>query len=401
MSARSERSTVWLIASRELRARLLSKSFIWTTTVLVVIVVAGGLVLNLAQRSSTASDVSVGLTPQSAASAPLLAALSKASGLEVTTEEVSEDAGTRSVRDGDLDALLIPTDDGYRVVVDEALDTRLSAILTSLAGQRVLGEQITALGGDPASVNAAVAGAVVDVDRLKPAEEVDGGQVVAGYLAGILLFMALMTCGQLITQGVVEEKTSRVVEVLLATVRPWQLLVGKISGIGGVGLVQVLAVVAASVGSALGFGLLDGTSLDLGAAAGWTVLWFLVGFTLFAIALAAAASLVSRQEDVGSVTGPIMTLMVIPYAIGVSIGPWDPNNPLMVWMSYLPFCSPLVMPIRVAVGGAGTGEALIALAINLAVIPLLIWLAARIYGNAVLHTGGRLRLRTALGGRAA
>lgn len=399
MTSRPGGSVIWLIASRELRTRLMSKAFIWTTIVLMAVIIGGGFVVNLIQHDSSVNQISVGLTPQASTAAPLLTAIAKAGGLNVTTSETSEQAGTQAVRDGNLDALLIPTDNGYRVVVDQKVDTTLSAVLSSLAGQRVLSQEITKLGGDPATVNTAVTGATVDVERLATAPEVDSGQAVAGYLAGILIFISLMTSGQLITQGIVEEKTSRVVEVLLSTVRPRQLLTGKILGIGMTGLVQVIAVVGASVGSALGFGLLQGTNLNLGTAALWIIVWFLVGFTSYAVALAAAASLVSRQEDVASVTSPITFMMMIPYIIGVTLGPWQPDTPLMVWLSYLPFTSPLVMPIRVAVGAVGTGEALIALAVNIAVIPMLVMVASRIYGNAVLHSGGRMRLRTAFGSK--
>ena len=90
--------------------------------------------------------------------------------------------------------------------------------------------------------------------------------------------------------------------------------------------------------------------------------------------------------------------MVIPYIIGITIAPWDPHNPLVVWLSFVPFCSPLIMPIRIAVGGVEGWANLLSVCLSLAVIPILVWLAGRVYSNAVLRSGSRVSLREALRG---
>ena len=123
-------------------------------------------------------------------------------------------------------------------------------------------------------------------------------QIVLGIVAGILIYLALMLNGQAVAQGVVEEKSSRVVELLLATVRPWQLMAGKVVGIGIVGLIQVAVIGVAGVVAGFATGSL---SIQASAAAGtiiWLVVWFLLGFVAYALAFAAVAALVSRQEDV-------------------------------------------------------------------------------------------------------
>jgi ABC-2 type transport system permease protein len=173
-------------------------------------------------------------------------------------------------------------------------------------------------------------------------------------------------------------------------------MAGKVTGIGVIGLLQVVAVIAAAAGTALALGLLDTSSLDLGATIAWALVWFVVGFITFSLALAALASLVSRQEDVASVTAPVLMLMIIPYLIGISIAPWDPTNPIVVVLSYIPFAAPMVMPMRIALGTVETWQVIASLAISLAVIPILVWGAGRIYSNAVLRTGARVRLREAL-----
>jgi ABC-2 type transport system permease protein len=173
-------------------------------------------------------------------------------------------------------------------------------------------------------------------------------------------------------------------------------MAGKVLGIGLIGLGQIVLVVGAGAGTAAALGLVDASSVDLGMTALWVVIWFIVGYTTYALALAALAALVSRQEDVGSVTAPVMTVMMIPYIIGVSIAPWDPTNPLVVALSFIPFCAPLIMPIRIALGEVAPWEVALSLGLSLAVIPVLVWLAGRIYSNAVLRSGGRIKLREAL-----
>jgi ABC-2 type transport system permease protein len=207
-----------------------------------------------------------------------------------------------------------------------------------------------------------------------------------------------MTAGQYVASGVVEEKSSRVVELLLSTVSPYQLMAGKVLGIGMVGLAQMVLVVGSGVATAFALDLVNTSSVDLGSAAVWALIWFIIGFATYALTLAALASLVSRQEDVGAVIGPVTALMVIPYVIGISIAPWDPDNPLVLWLSYIPFCSPLIMPIRIAIGAVEPWEVGLSVALSLLVIPLLVWLSGRIYSNAVLHTGSRIKLKDALRG---
>jgi ABC-2 type transport system permease protein len=385
-----------LVAGREIMTRLRSKSFVWLTVVLVGAVVLGGFVLNAASSSGPTAE-RVGVTPETSALAESIEATGGTLGTEVETVDVADDAaGEAQVRDGDLDALVTGTAGAPTVVVDTELSPGLTAVFTTLAQQTALSDAVASLGGDPAQVAGDIATAEPTVRTIGEPSEFDPTRYVTGLVTGILLFMAIMISGQLIAQGVVEEKTSRVVELLLSTVRPWQLMAGKVLGIGLVGLGQVALVVLAGVGTALGLGLVDTSTIDLGTAAVWALVWFVVGFVSYALLMAGLGALVSRQEDVGAVTTPVTFLMVVPYIVGVSVAPWAPDNPLVVWLSYVPLCSPLLMPVRIALGSAETWEALLALGLSIAVIPVLVWLAAKIYSNAVLRTGARVSLKDAL-----
>jgi ABC-2 type transport system permease protein len=385
-----------LVAGREITTRLRSKSFVWLTVLLVAAVVLGGVVLNAASSSGPSAQ-RVGVTAGTSSLAQAVTATGDALGTPVETVEVSDEAaGEEQVRDGDLDALLAGTADDWTVVVESGLGETLGPVFTTLAQQTALAGAVSDLGGDPAEVSSEMATAQPSVRTIGEPSEFDPTRYVTGLVTGILLFMAIMISGQLIAQGVVEEKTSRVVELLLATVRPWQLMAGKVLGIGLVGLGQVALVVAAGVGTALGLGLVDTSTIDLGAAAAWALVWFVVGFVSYALLMAGLGALVSRQEDVGAVTTPVTFLMIVPYIVGVSVAPWAPDNPLVVWLSFVPLCSPLLMPVRIALGSAETWEALVALGLSVALIPVLVWLAAKIYSNAVLRTGARVKLSDAL-----
>lgn len=386
---------VSLVAGREISTRIRSKAFVWTTVALLVGVVLGGFLLSLVGDQGPAVQ-KVGVTSGAEALGPQLTAAGEAVGAEIQVSEVSEPEGRTQLADGDLDALVTGTPESFTVVVQEELGTTLTPVFTGLAQQAALAGAISDLGGDPSAVAQEIASAAPTVETLEPTGARDPAQIVTGMVGGILIFIALMTCGQLVAQGVVEEKTSRVVELLLATIRPWQLMAGKVLGIGAIGLIQLVVVVGGGVGTAFALGLVDASSVNLGATAAWVLVWFVIGFVMYSLALAALAALVSRQEDVGSVITPVLMLMMIPYIIGISIGPWDPENPLVVWLSYIPFCSPLLMPIRIALGTVETWEILVAVGLSLALVPVLVWLAGKIYSNAVLRTGGRVRLKDAL-----
>ena len=391
----SPAQTVRLVAGREISTRIRSKALLWTTGLLVLAIVGGGVILDLAMGSPTATTVAV--TPQTEALAQPMQDIARAGNETVDVARVPDDvAAEAAVRSEEVDAALTGMASDFTVVVRSDPDPAQYSMLTVLRQQAALRSVVTDLGGDPDAVAQQLASATLTIRALEPAPERDGGQIAAGYVAGILLFLALQTTAQLVSQGVVEEKSTRVVELLLSTIRPWQLMTGKVLGIGVIGLIQVVAVIGAAVGTALTLGLLDTSSLDLGSTVVWALAWFVLGFVTYALALASLASLVSRQEDVASVTAPVLILMIIPYVVGISIAPWDPTNTIVVVLSYIPFAAPLVMPMRIALGTVETWQVLASFALSAALVPALVWAAGRIYSNAVLRTGARVRLRDAL-----
>ncbi|MBB4685205.1 ABC transporter permease [Amycolatopsis jiangsuensis] len=390
-------SAVGLVASREIGTRLKSKAYRITTLVMLIIVVALVVVFKFIGGGGGA-DATVGYVPSAAQLAAPLTATAKTLDQNVATQAVPDQAaGEAKLRDGSLDALLVQDAQRVHVQVQKTLDGTLKNALTVLAGQVALDQQITGLGGDPAQVRQAMASA--SVDELPPLEkpyDYDGQQLTLGIIAGILIYFSLMLNGQIVAQGVVEEKTSRVVELLLSTIKPWQLMAGKVLGIGTVGLIQMLAIGVVGLAAGLGFGVL---TISVSAAVGtviWLIVWYLLGFFMYSIVFAALGALVSRQEDVGGTTMPALLLVIAGYVVGISVLPSDPSNTFAEVLSVIPFFAPTLMPMRLAMGGVPVWEAVVSVGLVVLLIPLLIWLAARIYRNAVMRTGAKVKLSDAL-----
>ena len=387
-------AAVRLVAGRELSTRIRSKAFVIGTLAMTLLVVALSVAVTLFGHSSAAR---VGVVGESQSLAQPLVSSAKSLGTTVHPVTVPDQAaGEAEVRDGSLDALLLLDNGQITAVVQRNVSDTTQHILNVLAGQVAFNQQITALGGDPAKVQEALATADVHVRSLLPPKTYDSQQLALGIAVGILIYIALLSAGQLVAQGVVEEKSTRVVELLLATIRPWQLMAGKVLGIGLIGLIQVAVIGGVGLTAALATGALD---LSVSTAAGtvvWLVVWFLLGFMAYALAFAAAAALVSRQEDAQSVVLPIMMFLIAGYVIGISVLPSDPSNRFVEVLSLIPVFSPELMPMRLAIGGVPVWEAVLSVVLIIAVIPLLVAVSGRIYRNAVVRSGARVRLSEAL-----
>ncbi|HEV8561968.1 MAG TPA: ABC transporter permease [Actinophytocola sp.] len=385
---------VQLVAAREVRTRLRSKAFRISTAVTLLLLIGFAVVMKLVGGGA---DATVGVTGASTALQQPLEASAKAIGMSVATKTVTDEStGRTQVADGDLDALLVGDGQKIRVVVKKQLDGKLRNALNVLAGQLALNQEITRLGGDPGQVDAAVAGASVDVTSLEPPYPYQPQQLVLGFIAGVLIYMALLINGQSVAQGVVEEKSSRVVELLLATIRPWQLMAGKVAGIGLVGLIQMTVIGTVGVIAGLIIGVLTISVSAAFSTVIWLLVWFLLGFVMYSLVFAALAALVSRQEDVGGVISPVLMVLVLGYVLGVSILPNDPGNRLCEVLSVIPVFAPTLMPMRLAMGGVPAWEAALAVLLVVAAIPVMVWLSGRIYRNAVVRSGARVRLADAL-----
>ncbi|PXX66866.1 ABC-2 type transport system permease protein [Nocardia tenerifensis] len=389
-----------VVATREISVRVRSKAFFAITAVLVLAVVSTVLLFHFIDRSAAADVKKVGLTPDTAQFRDVLVAAGAAAGQPIETVLVDMDAGEQRLRADDLSAVLVGLSDGQlQVVVKSALPDGLRTTFGLAARQAALHREIAWLGGDPAAVDSAIADAKVAVRPLRPAADHDGARVGMAAVIGVLTYVMLLISIQLTGQGVVEEKANRIVELLLATVRPWELLAGKVIGIGIVTIIQVAVIAAAGAIAAVTTGVLRLSTAMVGSVVGWAVLWYLLGYFLYALVVAAAASLVSRQEDLASVAVPVSVVLIAAYLIGQTVVSSDPHGTSSTVLSMIPLFSPVVMPMRAAYEVPGWQMAT-ALVVMVATIALVARSAGQIYGKAVLLTGSRVSLRTALSTRA-
>jgi ABC-2 type transport system permease protein len=383
---------VLLVAKREFVTQTRSRSFVIGLVVTLVIFGIYGLVFRFIGDQS--SSDTIGVTPDSAALTAVLQQAASAADRTLTIVEVDRAAGEQQVRDDDLDALLTGAPGSYQLIGRDAVGPELQGLVEGVIRQRTLGDALTSAGQDPVLV--AQRGTVA-VTTLEPVDPERGQRLGLAIVTSVLLFMSLIGYGTAVAQGVVEEKSSRVVELLLATIRPIHLLTGKVLGLGAVGLAQLVILSAVGLAGASASGLLTAPSAAASALVA-AVIWYLLGFFLYASVYAAAGSMVSRQEELQSLVTPIMFPLFLPFLFAVSVLPGDPRNTVGTVLSFVPFFAPTLMPARAALGVAPWWQVGIAIVLTLATIVGVVQVAARIYRNSVLRTGARVTWSEALRG---
>ncbi len=388
----SSGQAIGLVARREFVTQLRSRSFVIGLLItLVLFGVVGAISAFVAGQRSTST---LGLVPSATSLAPALQSGARTQDLTLEIRDVDEQAGRAALAADELDGLLIGGPDRYTLIGRDAVDDRIAAVVGTAVRQAGLTEALRAAQIDPAELEAR---ATVAEETLEPVDPDRGQRLALAIVGTILLFISLSGYGQLVATGVVEEKQSRVVELLLATIKPWELLAGKIAGLGAVGLVNlvILAGVAAAGGAA--FGLLTLPAATVGMFA-MVIVWYLLGFFLFAALYAAIGSTVSRQEELNTVIAPMIFVLLIPFILTVNLLPSDPRSPIATVLSYVPFFSQTVMPARYALGAAELWEVAVAAVIAMLAIVVVVRIAGRVYRNSVLRTGARVSLREALRG---
>ena len=408
MSARTtpitRRQEITLVAGRELRAHLMKKSTIILTLVLLIAAVGGIIGVKL-YTSSQNEGYRLGLKGVPVAQATGLDKVVASNGETIEVVDVSgretKDVLADDAPEGTphVDMVLDVSGSAPTVTVEKSVDDAVVSGVTAFLQQAALGQQIATLGGDPAQVASQLSAAKPEVTVLdSPKRDAAdfGPRYTILLTIDVLLLFAIMGGGQFIAQGVVEEKSSRIVEILLACVRPSSLLAGKILGIGIASFLTTGAVAVAGVVTAKATGVMPDINLNLDGVLVAMLVWLIVGYAIFAVAFGAAASLVSRQEDVSSVSMPLVMLSMIPYVLSFMMATGDTNSVTFRVLSYLPPFAPFMMPARLVLGISSWTEQLIALGIALVFLPLLVRVAAAIYTRAVTRTGARVPLKEVL-----
>lgn len=374
-----------LIAKREFAVQVMKKSFVISNIIILAAIVGGIIAFSIFSGGDDDRDVVGVVGDQSIAS--VLQATGDAVGNPLEIRELPDAAAARSdVESGEVAVALVPENAGaYTAITDSELTGTLRAIIESSVQSQATDTALGAQGADRAALAAATTAATVTVDAIDPPDPEAGQRTALALSAVFILYAQIIGFGMYVAMGVVEEKSSRVVELLLSTVRPLQLLWGKIIGIGAVGILQLALYGVAGVGTGLATGVLTVTGAAISVFAG-TLGWFILGFAFFAVLYAAGGSMVSRQEDVNSTTMPLLLLiMAMFFSAFYSVG--DPESTLSSVLSWIPPFSAVMMPLRIAAGVAPVYQIVGTALIMLATTAALAVVAAKIYQRSILRIG--------------
>jgi ABC-2 type transport system permease protein len=368
---------VWLVTKREIVAQARTKGFIIGTGVMLLIAFLVALIPGLIGGGAFGADEATKIV----AVGELAGQLEGLDGFEVT-EVADADAAERAVRDETAEAAVLP-------------DPSAPAGVKILALEEAPGGLAGALSVAPA------------VELLEPPKI----EWMVAYLAAMAFsftfFMIVVMYGQAAAQGTVVEKQTRVIEILLATVPARVLLAGKVLSNAILAFATVVALaVAAVAGLILGGGwrALGSTAEGLAAATGvsvrsmlgpaviWFLIFFAVAFVLFSTLMVGSAATVSRLEEVSSVLTPTMILLMVPYFLVIAM---HDNQAALGWLSYIPFSSPIAMPLRLIGGTALWWQPPVALALLILASWGAVWLGGKLYENSILRTGARIKFKDA------
>ena len=378
----SGRRTIELVARREIRQRARSKVFLASTAIMLLLV-GGSTALQGALSKKPSYRVAVVAPAPPALAAALERAAKPFDQAEVELRVVvSPAAGRQALEDEEVDALLLPSTD--RLLFRTNVDAKAAAVADT-----AIREVRRHLPPEPELTTA----------TLHPPDEASDAEVLVAYAASLLLLTSLAVYGQWVVSGVVEEKSSRVVEVVLSAVQPRHLLAGKVIGIGLLGLAQ-LALVAGLAAVLLVAGAFDAPG-SLGGDLALVIPWFALGFALYATAYAAAGALASRQQNADTAGQPVTYALLAAYFAGYVAVSADAEGVFASVLTVFPLTAPLVLPARSALVGVPLWEHALAVVLVLCAIYALVRFAGRVYGQGLLHSGPRLDPRTAwrLGGQ--
>ncbi len=391
---------LWQVARREVTERGRSKAYLITTVVLLLLVVALVVVPQLFEEQTERFQIGVLgddnqdiiETAERLANANDEPESAQSVSIEVTPYD-ERDSAIEALEAKELEAVLV---DGQEVIVERTGgffgDSSLVSLLQRAAATVALEEIVAVQGETAASVIDLMTTDTLTMTSLTEEGEDETRGVVA-YAGLLLLYGAILLYGTWILTGITEEKTNRVVEVLLSTIRPWQLLGGKILGIGVLGITQFAGTVAAALIAVEVTGVFDLPTLDLGTAT-TLVLWFVLGFLLFAVLFGTAGSLVSRSEDAQTVAFPMSMVAVVGFFLSITaLG--DPEGIAAISGTFIPLTAPFVVPVRASLAAIPAWQYALSVALTLGFTIAMVFVGGRIYAGALLRYGGRVRVKEA------
>lgn len=313
-----------------------------------------------------------------------------------------------------LDGFLLLSDSLVRTGKAEYQASNVSSLgaigeLQGVLRQQTVNSRLEAQGVDPRLVAQASAIRITletkKISGGKTTSESSGQSFSLAYFMGLILYISIILYGVNVMGSVLEEKTNKIVEVLISSLRPFQLLVGKLLGVGAVSLFQFLIwgvsarlmmsqrmKLMSGMGGSGDAGQVFQVPTVTGPTAAIFLAYFLGGFFLYSAMFATVGAISSNEQEARQTQVPV-TLMLVVAFMSMFAMLNDPGSTYSVVLSLIPFTSPIAMPVRWAAGSLPITEVAASLAILVATIVGVIWVAARIYRVGILMTGKRPSLR--------
>ena len=406
---------VWQIAKREIIQRGLNKATLATTIIMALVLGVGGIIAgNLLSSESEPDTIAVTADTQQMGTA--LKAVSKQmqeAGVGAMTDDAvtkrvaSNEEAKKLVQKGDVDYAIVKAGEETQLLSDGPAPMSLSTTVRQIASSAALTKYIQDVGGNVQELNKQVNDVKFKAVNVSPKDEKDKdsddsqlndmANYIISLVALLLMFMIIMTAGQVVALGVVEEKSSRIVEVLLGAVSPTRLLLGKVLGVAIMALAQLAIMgLGAFIGGRALVQALD-MHVDAAGISGWVLVWMVLGFCTYIFLYAGVGAMVTRTEDMGTALMPLVFLQMVILYVALFVAMRNPVSSIVRVLSFIPGASCYAMPVRIAWSVAPTWEILVAVALNLLALPLLIWLGGRAYRRGVMNTGGKLSFRQAFG----
>jgi ABC-2 type transport system permease protein len=387
----SSSRVLWLVAVREMKARIRNRTFVVSNLVTMLIIV--GFIL-LAPVLFGDDPLQIGLVGDDSVEVGIVAVADQ---LEVEVEFQRFDsigAAEAAIEAGDVAGVVV---DGKELVVEQEAGTTLSFLVSAASSQQRFNQRLVDAG--VTQEQAAIIAAPDEPIQVRPLEPPMDESFFSGFGAAtagvVLLFMGINLYGGTVLTGIVEEKSSRVVEVMLSTVRPWQLLGGKLIGLGLMGLGQLGALVALGLGAAAATDAVEVPTEAIGSAV-WVIMWFVLGFALYATLYAMGGAMAARAEDAQSTAAPIGFLVLAGYLLTFAVVLPNPESIAARILSILPPFAPFAMPGLITLGEAALWQILASVVLTIGAIGVMVRVAGRVYAGAILKSNERVKIREAL-----
>lgn len=373
-------------ARRDIGVQLRSRGFLVGTIVSALLVVLMVVIPTLMDTESS-YDVEV-VSDQEMTSA--IAAFAEGAGIEV---DVSDGDGRSRDRldGGDIDVIV----DGDAILSDGEPDPELVALLQQTHEAVELRDRLADQGVSDEQAATLLSTRPLTVERVDSGGEHDGARQALGFTLLLAMLFLLMMTSVSVATGVIEEKGSRIVEILLVAVSPRQLLAGKLLAFGTLGVVQLAVFTVAGFGTAFAIGAADDLPPGTAGVMGAALVGYVFGFLFFGVLAAALASLTSRQEELNGALAPMTAVMTLSY-VGAFAAMGDPDSTFSRVLTLIPPVSSMAMPIRMTSGTVAGWELVASIVLMLVAIAAMLALAARVYEGSVLRTGSRIPLPQAI-----